>query len=79
MCDNSPIVDCLNRKLCVITDDLRLDSGEDCYYYQISSMSALGKELFMGEKDGITYIMVHDGDWENTEIFMLNNINREYE
>ena len=86
-CDNSPIVDCLDRKW-LITDTNELQLGiatksiieyEDYYEYEISSMSALGKELFIGEKDDITYIMAHDGDWENTQIFMLDNKNREYE
>ena len=86
-CDDSPIVDCLDRKWLVTeSNELQLGVGtdsiiefEDYYEYEISSMSALGKELFMGEKDGITYIMAHDGDWEKTEILMLDNKNREYE
>lgn len=80
-CDESPIIDCLDKEWYVIKDELRLGSGEDCcYYYEISSIGALGEQLFMGEKDGITYIMCHDGDWENTEILMLDNKNLgEYE
>jgi hypothetical protein len=49
------------------------DLEENFYEYQISSLGALGVELFMGEKDGYTYVMAHDGDWENTEIIILDN------
>jgi hypothetical protein len=50
---------------------------EDYYEYEISSLSALGEQLFMGEKDGYTYVMAHDGDWEKTHIFVLNNKNKQ--
>lgn len=51
---------------------------EDYYAYTISSLGSKGKELFMGEKDGFTYVMAYteDGEYDDTTIFILNNKNK---
>jgi hypothetical protein len=66
----------------IYKDSLHLQVGdddmeEDYYEYEISSLGALGEQLFIGEKDGYTYVMAHDGDWEKTQIFVLNNKNKQ--
>lgn len=85
-CDDSPIdIDFIDKKWAVNEDELHLqvkdyDLEDDYYGYEISSMGAKGEELFMGEKNGYTYVMAHDGDWEKTTIFVLDNKNKiEYE
>lgn len=81
-CNNSPIsLDFLHKKWAIVNDELHLqvsdcDLDEDYYGYEISSMGAKGEQFFMGEKDGYTYVMAHDGDWEKTQVFVLDNKNR---
>lgn len=81
-CDSSPInTDWLGKKWAMNEDELHLqvkdyDLDDDYYGYEISSLGAAGKEFFMGEKDGYTYVMAHDGDWYNTQVFVLDNKNR---
>jgi hypothetical protein len=49
----------------------------DNYYgYELSSMGAKGVDFFMGEKDEYTYVMAHDGDWEQTQVFVLRTENK---
>lgn len=79
-CDDSPInLNFLNKKWAIGGGELYLqvkkyDLSEDYYLYEISSLGAAGKEYFMGEKDGHTYVMAHvEGDWESTQIFVLDN------
>ena len=52
---------------------------EDGYPYIVSSLGAKGKDLFMGEKDGFTYLMAYpdDGNWSDTTIFILDNKNKQ--
>lgn len=77
-CDDSPIYDELDKRWCVTADDFRIEvdgetSLEDDYYgYTISSLSAKGEKLFMGELDGVVYIMAYSENWRETEIFMLS-------
>lgn len=80
--DDSPIdMDFIDKKWSVNEDVLHLqvkdyDLEDDYYGYEISSMGAKGEDFFMGEKDGYTYVMAHNGDWENTVIFVLDNKNK---
>lgn len=65
------------EELRIQADDNPIDVNEGNYYgYTISSMGAKGEELFLGEKDGITYVMAHPDSWEDTKIFVLDNKNR---
>lgn len=82
-CDASPInMEFLDKQWEVIRDELHIqvnidvDLEDDYYGYEISSMGAAGKEFFMGEKDGYTYVMGHDGDWEKTQVFVLTTKNK---
>jgi hypothetical protein len=81
-CDDSPInMEFINKKWEVIDDELHLqvndeDLEDDYYGYEISSMGAKGEDFFMGEKDGYTYVMAHDGDWEQTQVFVLKSQNK---
>lgn len=82
-CDESPLELLLDKKWEIIGDDeLHIQTEdedlEDNYFsFQISSLGASGKEFFMGEKDGISYIMAHDDEsWEDTAIFILDNKNK---
>jgi hypothetical protein len=60
-------------------DDKPIDENKGNYYsYTISSMGAKGKELFIGEKDGITYVMAYPDNWRDTVIYVLDNKNRTY-
>lgn len=58
--------------------------GEDGLYeyagLEISSLGALGKKLFMGEKDGISFIMAYDDGlgWEHAYVYILDNKKRIY-
>jgi hypothetical protein len=79
-CDHSPInLNFIEKKWGFGDGELRLqvknyDLSEDYYLYEISSLGSAGKEFFMGEKDGYTYIMAHEeGDWMATQIFVLDN------
>jgi hypothetical protein len=79
-CDYSPInLNFIEKKWACGDGELRLqvknyDLSEDYYSYEISSLSSAGKEFFMGEKDGYTYIMAHEeSDWMATQIFVLDN------
>lgn len=79
-CDDSPIIlslDCDwvwgNGYLHTQVEDEPL---EDNYYeYKMSSLGDKDEEYFIGSEDGITYIMVNDGDWENSNIIVLDNNN----
>lgn len=81
-CDDSPInLDFLDKQWSTIDDELHLqvddsDLEDDYYGYEISSLGARGEKLFMGDKDGYTYVMAHDGDWEKTELFVLRTENK---
>jgi hypothetical protein len=81
-CDDSPInMEFIDKKWEVIDDELHLqvndeDLEDDYYGYEISSMGAKGEDFFMGEKDGYTYVMAHDGDWEQTQVFVLKSQNK---
>jgi len=80
-CDYSPIVNELETNWCLDNDELHLQVDdeplEDNYYaYIVSSLSALGEELFMGERDGITYAMCYVDNWNETIILMLDNKNK---
>ena len=84
--DDSPInLDFIDKKWAVNEDGLHLqvkdyDLEDDYYGYDISSMGAKGENFFMGDKDGYTYVMAHNDDWENTVIFVLDNKTKvEYE
>ena len=79
-CDDSPInLKFLNKKWGYRMGELYLQVknyslDEDYYFYEVSSLGSAGKEYFMGEKDGHTYVMAHEeGDWEATQIFVLDN------
>lgn len=81
-CNDSPInMEFVDKKWVVIHDELHLQVGdedlEDNYYgYELSSMGAKGVDFFMGEKDEYTYVMAHDGDWEQTQVFVLRTENK---
>jgi len=56
--------------------------GGDIYNYegyQVSSLGAKGEEFFMGESDGLTYVMGYDEseNWDDTYILILDNKNKE--
>ena len=83
--EDSPI-EILEGDWSIEGDSLHIQEGdtpldEDYYSYTISSLGAKGEELFMGEKDGYTYVMAHpeDGSWSDTTIFVLNNKNQIFE
>ena len=77
-CDDSPISNELDKRWCIIDDELRIEvddvtSLDDDYYgYIISSQNAMGEEFFMGELDGVVYVMAYPDDWDDTEIFMFS-------
>lgn len=83
-CDYSPInmdfldkewQQCDNIELRLQVDDS--DLTDDYYSFTISSLGARGKELFMGEDGGYTYVMAHEHeDWNDTQIFVLNSKNK---
>jgi len=55
---------------------------DDIYDYegfQVSSKGAKGEEFFMGESDGITYVMGYQesDNWDDTYILILDNENKE--
>ena len=78
-CDNSPFnLDFINKKWRIDGDELILqvdnkDLKDDCYNCTISSEGAEGKKLFMGEDGDYFYVMAHDGNWDDTQIFVLDN------
>ena len=56
--------------------------GDDMYNYegmQVSSLGAKGEEFFMGESDGLTYVIGYDEseNWDDTYILILDNNNKE--
>lgn len=56
--------------------------GDDMYEYEgmeISSLGAKGEEFFMGESDGLTYVMGYDEseNWDDSYILILDNNNKE--
>lgn len=78
---DSPLEIELEAKWSVSGDEFRLqvedyDLDDDGYSYTISSMGAKGEELFMGTKDGVTYIMAYEDNWRDTMIFVLKNENK---
>jgi hypothetical protein len=52
-----------------------IDNHDDEFAYTISSLGKMGIDLFMGESDGYTYVMVYpEGDsWEYRSILILDN------
>lgn len=54
--------------------DGRKDGVYDFAGLTISSLGALGKKLFIGEQDGISFIMAHEeDDWYNSYVYILDN------
>jgi len=56
--------------------------GDDIYDYegmQVSSLGGKGEEFFMGESDGLTYVIGYDEseNWDDTYILILDNNNKE--
>ena len=83
---SEPIWDCTEHIWSYNKTDgqLFIDRGDDegLYGYaaqQISSMGAKGEEFFMGESDGLTYVIGHDEseNWDDTYILILDNNNKE--
>lgn len=77
-CDESPIEIDITSEWEVNGDELHIQVddeplSDDYYGYTISSMGAKGEELFMGEKDGFTYVMAYPENWRDTTIYVLNN------
>jgi hypothetical protein len=57
----------------------RYNKGDMNEYFPltISSLGNKGEDLFMGESDGLTFIMAYDNDdWEDTAIFIFDNENK---
>ncbi len=54
------------------------DEDDDEYYYTISSLSAKGKQLYMGEYENLIILMAYNENrnWDNTEIFILDKNNQ---
>ena len=82
-CDDSPIEIEIDSQWSQDGDSLWISADgkpidEDYYAYTVSSFSARGEELFMGEKDGLTYVMAYseEGRWQDTYIFILSNKNK---
>lgn len=80
--DNSPI-EIFEGDWLINGESLHLQHSDDpideeYHAYTISSLGAKGKDLFIGEKNGHTYVMAYleDGNWEETIIFVLNNKNK---
>ena len=80
--DNSPI-EKFEGSWSQVDDELYLLDGDhpkaweegDYYTYTISSYSAKGEKLYVGEEDGFTFIMAYPEDccYDETTIFMLDN------
>lgn len=57
--------------------------GDDIYNYEgmiVSSLgNKIGEEMFMGESDGLTYVIGYDEseNWNDTYILILDNKNKE--
>jgi len=80
--DKALIDNYFNNEWYVEGDQLYIKDNEeeDEYYsYCISSYSALGEKLFIGESDGITYIMAYNEEdfAEDSFIFILYSKLRE--
>ena len=79
--DNSYIdMDFIDRKWDINGDELYLETEDDDYYaYTISSYSAKGEKLYMGEKDGLTIVMGYcsEDSYSDTTIFVLRNENKD--
>jgi hypothetical protein len=63
------------------SDNLRIFTDGNCddyYDYTISSYSAKGEQLFMGESGGYYVVMAHPSgeSYSNTTIFVLNERNK---
>jgi len=71
----------IDRKWDINDDELYLatEDGDDYYAYIISSYSAKGEQLYIGEKDGLTIVMgyISDDSWDETSIFVLRNENKD--
>jgi hypothetical protein len=84
--DHSPVIFYKDSVWCAYDDELCIADNEylfenDGYYtYTISSYAAKGEKLFIGEKDGFTFIMAYPTDegWSNTIIFILDNDKNEH-
>ena len=76
--DDTPFEITLEHKWKVNGGELFIYDTEDEYAYNISSWANRGDQLFMGEKDGITYVMAYaaDGKWYETTILILDNKNK---
>ena len=79
--DNSYIdMDFIDRKWDINGEELYLETDDDDYYqYTISSYSAKGEKLFMGEKDDLTFVMGYcsEDSYSDTTLFILKNENRD--
>jgi len=58
------------------------NEGGDIYEYsgfQVSSLGMKNEKFYMGESDGITYVMGYpeDENWDDTYILILDNNNKE--
>ncbi len=57
-----------------INQDGRKDGIYDFPGLTISSLGGLGKQLFSGEQDGISFIMAHEEDnWDEAYVYILDN------
>ena len=73
-------MDFIDKRWDINNDELYLETEDDDYYaYTISSYSAKGEKLYMGEKDGLTFIMGYcsDDSYSDTTLFILKNENRD--
>lgn len=76
--DDPICVDYINKEWFTQGDDLfiMIYEDEDEYYsFIISSYSAQGEKLYIGESDGLTYVMAYQDDagWDQTSIYVLSN------
>ena len=79
--DNSYIdMDFIDKKWDINGEELYLETEDDDYYvYTISSYSAKGEKLYVGEKEGLTFVMGYasEDSWDESCIFVLKNENRD--
>ena len=52
------------------------NENDDEYYYTISSYSAKGKKLYMGEYKDLIIVMAYSDNWDDAEIYILNKKNQ---
>lgn len=80
-----PICPELNTKWCMTDDQKyinfdRCEAGDMTEYsrFRVSSLAMKQKELFMGEEDGLFFIMAYDedGDWNDAELLIFDKKNK---